>query len=416
MMKEQVQKLSEAEDKRRKRRRKLLQKRRLLLLYLRTKNRSASTIQMRVRERLEWKRNQRRDEAAIRIQRFRRSLLITRKFRDQVLKAGSVMQHIKNSCALVLQRSFRNYHWRATRNEAAWRIQRFWQWYITRMHTKQRYLEMIFTGRSLAASRIQRSLRARWQRAKARTDLHARILQAKAEHQRATEREAMRRKKDRVMKRIKRNEISRITYARKQHMLEFKARQGMAGWLHSRGLGLDLEPDSKDVIFYYDHIGEPAEPEGVDDWVHYFVQNEHCTTEKAKIRGMEVLLRSMSKNMGRYKLKDVKKFFRQFDKNKDGEITTDEFRNVLVQLDMKLTPAQINKCALYLDENNSGKISYTEFQAALAIYQRKYYPKKPRRLTGGMSPEKLKQLRQFVLEKDGLVPGQPAKRKSVVFL
>ena len=414
MMKEQVKKLSDAEEKRRRRRKKLLGKRRLLLLYLRTKNRSAATIQMRVRERLEWKRNQRRDEAAIRIQRFRRSLLITRTFRNSVLKAGSVMQHIKNSCALVLQRSFRNYNWRATRNEAAWRIQRFWQWYITRMHTKRRYIEMIFSGRSIAASRIQRCLRGRWQRAKAKTDLHARILQAKIEHERALERQALKRKKDRVMQRIKRNEISRITYARKQHMLEFKARQGMAGWLHSRGLGLDLEPDNKEVTFYFDRIGEPVEPEGIDDWVHYFVQNEHCTREKAKIRGMEVLLRSMSKNMGQYKMKDVKQFFRKFDKNKDGEISTKEFRKVLEELDMNLTPAQINKCALYLDDNNSGKISYTEFQAALAIYQRKYYPKKTRRLTGGMSPEKLKQLRQFVLEKDGLVPGQPEQTNSAL--
>merc|ERR1712032_1519800 len=113
--------------------------------------------------------------------------------------------------------------------------------------------------------------------------------------------------------------------------------------------------------------------------------------------------------MGRYKMKDVKKIFRSFDKNKDGEITTQEFRKCLEKLDMNLTPAQINKCAHYLDDNNSGKISYTEFQAALAIYQRKYYPRKQRRLTGGMSQEDLLKLRQFVLEKDGLVPPKKGK-------
>ena len=348
----------------------------------------------------------------IRIQRFRRSLVITRRFRKQVLSAGSFLQHIKNSCALVMQRTFRHYSWRATRDEAAWRIQRFWRWYIGRMRTRLRYVEMIFKNRNDAAFRIQRCMRGRWRRARAKTDLRARVEQAKAEHALTVEREAMRRKKERVMRRIRRNEISRITYARKQHMLEFKARQGMAGWLHSRGLGLNLEPDNKEVTFYYDDVGEAAEPEGIDDWVHYFVQNEHCTREKAKIRGMEVLLRSMSKNMGRYKMKDVKKFFRQFDKNHDGEISTAEFRKCLVDLDMKLTRSQIDKCVHYLDDNHSGYISYTEFQASLAIYQRKYYPRKQRRLTGGMQPKDLAKLRQFVLEKEGLVPPKNGKFRS----
>jgi Ca2+-binding EF-hand superfamily protein len=50
-----------------------------------------------------------------------------------------------------------------------------------------------------------------------------------------------------------------------------------------------------------------------------------------------------------------------FDKNQNGEITTDDFRNVINNLGEKLTQSEIKEILIEADIDGDGCIDYMEF-------------------------------------------------------
>ena len=53
--------------------------------------------------------------------------------------------------------------------------------------------------------------------------------------------------------------------------------------------------------------------------------------------------------------------FNVFDKNQNGEITTDDFRNVINNLGEKLTQSEIKEILIEADIDGDGCIDYMEF-------------------------------------------------------
>ena len=64
----------------------------------------------------------------------------------------------------------------------------------------------------------------------------------------------------------------------------------------------------------------------------------------------------------------LREAFNVFDKNRDGSISTDEFRQVLVNMQIKLTPAQIAQLLQRIDINRDGKLTYEEFRKLFQAY------------------------------------------------
>ena len=58
---------------------------------------------------------------------------------------------------------------------------------------------------------------------------------------------------------------------------------------------------------------------------------------------------------------EIKEAFQVFDKNKDGYISTQEFREVMVNLGEKLTEEEIGEMIKEADIDGDGKISIEEF-------------------------------------------------------
>jgi len=73
----------------------------------------------------------------------------------------------------------------------------------------------------------------------------------------------------------------------------------------------------------------------------------------------------MAISQSRIPLRDA---FSVFDKDKDGSISTEEFRQVLVNMQIQLSPAQISQLLQRIDVNRDGKLSYEEFRKLFSAY------------------------------------------------
>ena len=64
-------------------------------------------------------------------------------------------------------------------------------------------------------------------------------------------------------------------------------------------------------------------------------------------------------------IKDLNEIFKAFDKNRDGQISFDEFEKGLLKLNSKdIKPEEIKSYFTSIDTDKNGKIDYTEFIAA----------------------------------------------------
>ena len=79
----------------------------------------------------------------------------------------------------------------------------------------------------------------------------------------------------------------------------------------------------------------------------------------------KIILLLIASRLNENEIKDLNVLFKEFDKDKDGQISYDELKAGLLKLNSKeITEKDINDTFQALDINKNGKIGYTEFIAA----------------------------------------------------
>ena len=79
----------------------------------------------------------------------------------------------------------------------------------------------------------------------------------------------------------------------------------------------------------------------------------------------KIILLLIASRLNENEIKDLNVLFKEFDKDKDGQISYDELKAGLLKLNSKeITEKDINDTFQALDVNKTGKIGYTEFIAA----------------------------------------------------
>jgi calcium-dependent protein kinase len=79
----------------------------------------------------------------------------------------------------------------------------------------------------------------------------------------------------------------------------------------------------------------------------------------------KIVLSLIASRLKESDIKDLKEIFKAFDKNKDGQISFDEFEKGLLKLNSKdIKPEEIKSYFTSIDTDKNGKIDYTEFIAA----------------------------------------------------
>lgn len=518
-------------QKRAQRRARLLRKQRIVFLFTRIQNRAVERIQKKVKEFLSWRDQVRKEEAATFLAKFYRRLKTRRMWRELANGAGMMKQRVVDGLCRVIQRRTRQYLWKRTRILALQPIQRAVHSYLTRKRTARKVQQRV----ARMATRLARWFRRRQAEKRAARRKAKEAAEREKQRRRAAARTEEEAKQKRITKRLARQTISKITYARKQFLLETRAHYNMANWLHSRGLTTRLEkhpelvysdesdgeggdddqnnihgtattkrfedassarvpgltrnprtsqsahtrsrsrnrpsraaPDRNLSSRTRPHLahsrgGRRAEllpgvvtasdlqrsatvstdeatqssgrdeafvPEGVEDWVDFFMTNEHWSVEKNKIRGMELSFTMLDEarqkrlqakppgnnnsgsgggasgagkglsvsaaTSGRLfssvKLSDVWGLFRDMDVDRDGQVTREEFKNAMDKLGEDFTMAEVDKVFAYVDSNDSGSISIAELQAAMAVYQRKYSSVVQRRRKFGKAQKVMNQI------------------------
>jgi len=434
LMKQTLEKNISSFERRAQKRARLLRKQRIVFLFTRIQSRAVEKIQTKVRDFLEWRQQVRRDEASRFIAEWFRRLKKRRLWREMVSGAGLVKQRVLNGVCRMIQRSTRKWLWKKARTAALKPLQRLVHSHLARQRTarlvQQRYEAM--------ARRLGRWIRAKMYRRRERKRQEKRLLQERKRQQLQQAARKAYKRRQRSSKRLQRKEISKNTYARKQFLLRARAQHSMTGWLNSRGLCANLEkhPELRDDID--EELSEPVgrdwvrsepgsvvvagahrrprdarrisnvadaqqdddddasaddrlqtderamAPDAVQDWVDFFMTNEHCKIESAKIRGLELTFNMLEKAriqtrgsshgqlFSKVDLSDVFQFFRLLDSNRDGQVSQSEFQEAMSKLGEDFSDEEVEKLFAYVDTNDSGGISVSELQAAMAVYQRKY--------------------------------------------
>jgi calcium-dependent protein kinase len=79
----------------------------------------------------------------------------------------------------------------------------------------------------------------------------------------------------------------------------------------------------------------------------------------------KIVLSLIASRLKESDIKDLKEIFEAFDKNKDGQISYDEFEKGLLKLNSQdIKPEEIKSYFTSIDTDKNGKIDYTEFIAA----------------------------------------------------
>ena len=483
-------------EKRQARRAKLLRKQRIVFLFTRIQNRAVEKIQKKVKDFLLWREEVRREEAATFLASFYRRLKTRRMWREIANGAGLMRKRVVDGLCRAIQRSAKLFLWRKARVAAAAPLQRLVHTYLARRRTARQ----VRRRKQVMARRLGRWARRMLRRKHAREERNRRAAARARRRDGESAAVRARAKEKRIAKRRQRQEISKITYARKQFLLEARAHYNIANWLNSRGLTTRLErhadlrltddeaeeadgecapgaasPDARpstsggrplDLVLrvpglsrkpattsqllrrprtaqgtntdtntdarrqqHRSHNRQPfspkqvaaaaaAEPEvfvpeGVEDWVDFFMTNERWSVEKSKIRGMELSFTMLEEGRRRLrsraaagggggggsggargthkfaaskksdagqkkplfanvKLTQVWELFKTMDTDGNGQISPKEFQTAMAKLGEEFTDTEVEKVFAFVDTNDSGGISIAELQAAMAIYQRKY--------------------------------------------
>ena len=498
-------------QKRAQRRARLLRKQRIVFLFTRIQNRAVERIQKKVKEFLGWRDQVRKEETATFLAKFYRRLKTRRMWRELANGAGMMKQRVVDGLCRVIQRRTRQYLWQRTRILALRPIQRVVHSYLARKRTARKVQQ----HKDKMANRLARWFRRRQAKKQASRHKAKEAAEREKRRRRAAARDEKEAKQKRITKRLARQTISKITYARKQFLLEARAQYNMANWLHSRGVTTRLEKhpelvysDESDGEGEHQNIdgmaingfedsstaripglsrnprtsrsahtrsrsrssrasrdrnsssrarphsahsrgtssnlptgvtasdykrsatfsteasksgqNETFVPEGVEDWVDFFMTNEHWSVEKNKIRGMELSFTMLDEarhkrlqtkpgnsdaGKGRpvsaavsgrlfssVKLADVWSLFRDLDVDRDGQVTREEFKSAMDKLGEDFTMAEVDKVFAYVDSNDNGSISIAELQAAMAVYQRKYSSVVQRRRKFGKAQKVMNQI------------------------
>lgn len=87
----------------------------------------------------------------------------------------------------------------------------------------------------------------------------------------------------------------------------------------------------------------------------------------------------MSKELNPNDIRDLKTAFEQFDRNRNGSITSDEMKECLHQSKIPFEDHEVNQVIAKMDTNKDGQVTFEEyltFMSYAANGQLKQYPSK----------------------------------------
>ena len=67
---------------------------------------------------------------------------------------------------------------------------------------------------------------------------------------------------------------------------------------------------------------------------------------------------------------EIKRVFHEFDRNKDGKVSSDELRKGVEKAGLKISDTQLRVAFEFLDENGDGSLSFAEFEKVLTLLPR----------------------------------------------
>lgn len=113
-------------------------------------------------------------------------------------------------------------------------------------------------------------------------------------------------------------------------------------------------------------LAEPGRPGATQAQGSIGKQPGEVSTRKPPDAEIDVLKEVvMAISQSKIPLRDA---FSVFDKNKDGNISPDEFRQVLTNMQIQLSPTQITQLMQRIDVNRDGKLNYEEFKKLFSSY------------------------------------------------